>query len=316
MYKYILCFLIVLSFADCNDNTSRNISPIAKNYIDEVISILKNNSINKDKINWKDFTNDIYKKADGSITIENTYPSISYAIEKLNDKHSYFAANIKSTDSSELKPLPVLLDEIVPVNIGYIRLGYCMGSEIQMQSYIDTVFYKIMKQDNKNLKGWIVDLRGNFGGNMWKMLAAIGPILGEGVVGYFFYPNNSFYTWNYKDGKVYDENGIWGSNKPYYLKSQSPYVAVLTDNVTASSGEAVAIAFKGRKKTKSFGKPTFGVSTSNRSYTLSDGSRINLTECLFADRNKIKYGKSVSPDLNCEENKTLQEAINWIQDQE
>jgi len=39
-------------------------------------------------------------------------------------------------------------------------------------------------------------------------------------------------------------------------------------------------------KTKSFDTPTFGVSTSNRVYTLSDGSRINLTESVFAGRNK------------------------------
>jgi carboxyl-terminal processing protease len=31
--------------------------------------------------------------------------------------------------------------------------------------------------------GWIVDLRGNGGGNMWAMLAGIGPILGEGEPG-------------------------------------------------------------------------------------------------------------------------------------
>ena len=51
-------------------------------------------------------------------------------------------------------------------------------------------------------------------------------------------------------------------------------------------------------KTKSFDTPTFGVSTSNRVYTLSDGSRINLTESVFVDRNK-----------------TLEEAINWISSQ-
>lgn len=124
-------------------------------------------------------------------------------------------------------------------------------------------------------------------------------------------------TWHYKDGKAYDDNGIWGqSSNTYDLKSQNPYVAILTDNITASSGEAVAIAFKGRDKTKSFGMPTFGVSTSNRSHTLSDGSRINLTESVFADRNKTKYGNSVPPDLSCEDNKTLQDAIDWIENQE
>jgi C-terminal processing protease CtpA/Prc len=145
------------------------------------------------------------------------------------------------------------------------------------------------------------------------MLVAVGPILGEGVLGYFFYPDSSFYTWNYKDGKAYDENGIWEQSiNTYHLKSPNPYVAILTDSITASSGEAVAIAFKGRSKTKSFGTQTFGVSTGNRVHTLSDGSRINLTVSVFADRNKTKYGHYVYPDVKCDDNRTLEEAINWI----
>ena len=313
MKKYLLYLVSVIAFQNCSYGNSNNISPIAKNYIDEVITLLQNNSINKNKINWDDFRNDVYSHAKGAKTIENTYPSITYAITKLEDKHSYFAANIVSQDTSDLAPLPILTDEIVPENIGYIRIGFCMGNDQQTKNYINSILEKIVKQDKTSLKGWIVDLRGNFGGNMWPMLVAVGPILGEGIVGYTVYPDNSFYSWNYKNGKMYDENGIWGeSNNAYQLKSQHPYVAVLTDNVTASSGEAVTIAFKGRDKTKSFGTHTFGVSTSNRSYTLSDGSRINLTESVFADRNKTKYGHSVYPDVECDENKTLEEAINWI----
>jgi hypothetical protein len=315
--NFFFYFLITICCINCNHKNSINISPIAKNYIDEVITILQNNSINKNKINWEDFRNDVYRHAKGSKTIENTYPSITYAITKLEDNHSYFAANIVSQDTSDLAPLPILLDEIVPENIGYIRLGFCMGNDNQKQKYIDTVLYKIVKQNKVNLKGWIVDLRGNFGGDMVPMLVAVSPILGEGVLGYFYYPDSSFYTWNYKNGYLYDENGIWWeqSTNTYHLKSPNPPVAILTDSITASSGEAVAIAFKGRSKTKSFGKPTFGVSTSNRVHTLSDGSRINLTVSVFADRNKTKYGNSVYPDVKCDEDKILEESINWISSQ-
>jgi carboxyl-terminal processing protease len=315
MMKYVFYILLVSLFRTCGD--SQDLSPVSKNYIDEVITLLQNNSINKNKIDWEAFRNDVYRHAKGSKTIENTYPSITYAIARLEDNHSYFAANIVSQDTSDLAPLPILPDEIVPENIGYIRIGFCMGDEHQKNDYINSVIDKMAKQDRMNLKGWIVDLRGNFGGDMVPMLVAVSPILGEGVLGYFFYPDSSFYTWNNKNGYLYDENGMWWehSTNTYHLKSPNPYVAILTDNITASSGEAVAIAFKGRNKTKSFGLPTFGVSTSNRSHTLSDGSRINLTECVFADRNKQRYGSSVYPDVVCDEIKTLEEAINWISSQ-
>ena len=35
------------------------------------------------------------------------------------------------------------------------------------------------------MKGWIVDLRGNFGGNMWPMLLSVEPLIGNGTLGYF-----------------------------------------------------------------------------------------------------------------------------------
>ncbi len=312
MKQSVFYILTVILFTNCAN--SQNLSPISKGYIDEVIAVLQNNSINKNKINWEDFRNDVYRHAIGSKTIENTYPSITYAIGKLGDKHSYFAANIVSQDTSDLNPPPILLDEIVPENIGYIRIGFCMGDDQYKKNYINSVINKITKQDKQNLKGWIVDLRGNFGGDMVPMLVAISPILGDGVIGYSFYPDSSFNTWNNKNGYLYDETGIWWeqSTNTYHLKSPNPYVAILTDNITASSGEAVTIAFKGRSKTKSFGLPTFGVSTSNRVYTLSDGSRINLTVSVFADRNKTKYGNSVYPDVKCDEDKILEESINWI----
>jgi carboxyl-terminal processing protease len=316
MNQCLLFILIITSSVSCGNRNAPHLSPIAKNYIDEVLILLQQNSVNKNTINWDDFRNDIYSHAKNAKTIADTYPTISYAITKLGDHHSYFVANEVTSDTSDLKPLPILQDEVVPKDIGYIRIGFCMGDEEQVNQYIHSVTEKITQQDHANIKGWIVDLRGNFGGNMWPMLVAIGPILGEGILGYFYYPNGTSTAWSYKDGQAFDENGTWSQSKnPYQIIAKNPYVAVLTDNETASSGEAVTIAFKGRKNTKSFGAPTFGVSTGNRSHTLSDGSRINLTESVFADRNKTKYGSSVVPDVQCPENETLIQAINWLYSQ-
>jgi carboxyl-terminal processing protease len=107
--------------------------------------------------------------------------------------------------------------------------------------------------------GWIVDLRGNTGGNMWPMLVGVGPILGEGDVGAFKSDSGMIEKWRYQDG----EASIIGSNGPeevaakitgtvYRLKN-APAAAVLIDRGTASSGEAIAVAFRGRNQTRSFG---------------------------------------------------------------
>ncbi|MGV9658891.1 S41 family peptidase [Streptomyces koyangensis] len=56
-----------------------------------------------------------------------------------------------------------------------------------------------------------------------------------------------------------------------------PPVAVLTGPRTASAGEAVAIAFRERPDTRTFGDPTSGVPTANAPYPLSDGALVVLT---------------------------------------
>jgi C-terminal processing protease CtpA/Prc len=90
-------------------------------------------------------------------------------------------------------------------------------------------------------------------------------------------------------------------------------VAVLTDDATASSGEAIAVAFKGRPNTKSFGKPTCGISTAVRGFSFLDGSVLGLTVAIMADRNKTLYGKAIQPDVN-ESNQEvyLQKALEWL----
>lgn len=54
--------------------------------------------------------------------------------------------------------------------------------------------------DAPDLVGWIVDLRGNGGGNMWPMIAGVGPVLGEGTAGAFVDPDDNVTLWGYANG--------------------------------------------------------------------------------------------------------------------
>jgi C-terminal processing protease CtpA/Prc len=309
MYKYLL-FLLLLT--GCK-STDASITPEAEAYIDEVITIMQANSVNKGKIDWKDFRLKVKNHAVNAKSIADTYPSIHYAIKLLGDGHSYIAP-VNDNDESDDKEPPVLLDEKVPNDIGYVRVSYCMGSDEQKERYVNKLIEDIKQRDSENLKGWVVDLRGNFGGDMSPMLLAIGPILGDGIIGYTMYPDKKTTSWNYSNGEFYFEKqeGNIKAKEKYTLKKRNPYVAVLTDTLTASSGEAVTVAFKGRSKTKSFGWKTYGVSTSNEGFTLSDGSRMLLTVAVFADRNKYSYGGPVIPDEEVDPDKSLSKAIEWL----
>ena len=109
---------------------------------------------------------------------------------------------------------------------------------------------------------------------MWPMVAGVGPIVGEGILGFFVDPDSVVSTWRYVQGKsLLDAATITQAGDPYELMSPDPPVAVLTDGRTASSGEATTIAFRGRPHARSFGEPTWGVSTAHRGYLLSHGAR-------------------------------------------
>jgi len=83
---------------------------------------------------------------------------------------------------------------------------------------------------------------------------------------------------------------------PYVLR-QPARVAVLYGPKTSSSGEVVAIAFRGLPRSRSFGQPTGGYSTGNRTLYLSDGAAVLLTATVYGDRHKAPYGAEIQPDV-------------------
>ncbi|WP_019039669.1 S41 family peptidase [Psychroflexus tropicus] len=199
-----------------------------------------------------------------------------------------------------------------PETVGYVRVNSFSGSANSSDaiSFAQDIQNQIISQDNSNTQGWIIDLRGNGGGNMWPMLAGVGPVLGEGIAGYFINADEIENSWGYQnDASLLNDDPVTQLNDFYTLNSQNPKVAVLLDDGVASSGEVIAISFIGRENTRSFGSPTCGISTSNGRFTLSDGTVLNLTNAFLADRNKNKYGIPVEPDEDLTDEDLIQSAV-------
>jgi hypothetical protein len=181
--------------------------------------------------------------------------------------------------------------------------------------------------DRSHPAGWVVDLRGNVGGNMWPMLAGIGPVLGEGDHLGEFFSTDGHSVWRYRDGIV-SQVADDGKADPYppvaglpYRVTGTPYVAVLIDKGTGSSGEATAIAFRGRPNTRFFGDHTQGASTANEEFALSDGAVMWLTIGVDADRTGKQYIDGFDPDeaihgadkvVPDNQDPVLQGALRWL----
>lgn len=161
--------------------------------------------------------------------------------------------------------------------------------------------------------GWVVDLRPNGGGNMWPMLAALAPLLGSDTLGAFV-SHGSATRWTsagaQDDGGAMREYAVGAPGATLDLRAFP--VAVLTGPRTASSGEAVTLAFRGRPFTRSFGAPTAGVSTANAPFPLPGGGLLNLTTARMADRTGRIFGDAIEPDEAVPDDAALDAATRWL----
>jgi carboxyl-terminal processing protease len=170
------------------------------------------------------------------------------------------------------------------------------------QQFANSLHATVIELSSRGPIGWIVDLRGNGGGNMWPMLAGIGALLGEDDLGAFISADGDRTPWHYRDGQAGTLRNIQAriTERPFLLQGIH-FVAVLFDRGTSSSGEAVAISFAGRPRQKSFGEHTAGFSTSNGRYPLSDGAVLFLCNGIEADRTGKIYPDGLDPDVKIEE---------------
>lgn len=293
-------------------------SRVASDYTNELLNVMQVNSINRDRINWSDFRSQVAQRAAGAQTINDLRPAITLALGLLDDHHSFYQAaggggigNPRSPGCGGGAGSPPL----VPADIGYVKItSFSDATPGADRAFADSVQQQIRAADRPNLAGWIVDVRGNGGGNMWPMVAGVEPILGDGVVGYFVAPSGAAVDWSVRGGAA--SNGtteIVRTSATYsLLAARTPRVAVLTDQGVASSGEAVVVSFRARPDARSFGAATCGLSTANSGFRLSDGSTLQLTTALMADRARTPYGIPIVPDETVGDAEVVARAVAWI----
>jgi len=204
---------LIATLAVAAQNVSQ-VSPRA--YVEEALNYMQDNALNKQSIDWQAVREQTLARAKDAKTTWDTYPAIAYAITQLGEKHTWFElpdnlpAERRQTLEAEikrilarpdpLKPSPFMLSKelkghlihgshgdfayvIVPMCIGRFAAWEKNGSDFQQ--FADKLHGLVLELQARKPVGWIIDLRGNGGGNMWPMLAGIGVVLGEADLGAF-----------------------------------------------------------------------------------------------------------------------------------
>lgn len=311
--------------------TPTQISPRA--YVEEVLNYMQDNALHKHSINWQAVREETLLRAKDAKTTWDTYPAIAYAITKLGEKHTWFELpdklpydrrqaleleikkilNRPDTDKpSPFTPSKEIKGRMIQAthgNLAYIVVPMCVARFAEWEKngpdfvqFADKLHGLVLELQGQQPTGWIIDLRGNGGGNVWPMLAGIGVLVGEGDLGGIVSGDNEHSTSFYKDGKAgtrapkgAEEIVAEVKQAPLALP-ELPWVALLFDRGTASSGEAIAISFAGRARERSFGEHTAGFSTANNMLQLPDGAVLFLCDGVEQDRTGKLYPDGLDPD--------------------
>lgn len=181
--------------------------------------------------------------------------------------------------------------KVVDDNLGYIKI----------KQFINTTYDDFDKELNKlkkkNIRGLVIDLRSNPGGNLEIVGEVADALIGEGTI---------VYT---KDNKGNTE----------YIKSDKRKlglpIVVLTNGESASASEILTAAIIDNKAGISVGTKTFGKGLVQSVKGLKDGTGYKLTTAqYFTPNGDYINEKGIKPTIEeKDESKQLDVAIEWLQ---
>ena len=286
-------------------------NPLAPSvYLDHALAVMRANAIYTPASGWDALTDKAHTMAANAKTPADTYGAIIYALGQLQqagDAHTgfvnAFTAKLQAQGGTAIgaatrTPSPTV--SVVDRKLGFIVLP-AIGSPYTSPNahrYSSTALSRMAAlQTRDHPCGWIVDLRQNTGGDDYPMLLSVAPILGNGhLIG--FTGRKGFTYWTSYRNNTLSQDGVT-ETAPVKIANvaAATAVAVLTGPMTASAGEVVAVAFRGRAHTKSFGAATAGATTAPQTYRLADGAEMHFAIVWYVDSHGSVYKRPLRPDV-------------------
>lgn len=282
------------------------VPPSAERYGKDALATIGKNGIYSGSDEWKSTYEECLKMIENAESYEDTYPAIKKALSVCGGKHSMLMTKSESQSTSDS------YDEVLPTvslngDIAVIKLPDFLGTAEAGRKYAK-VAEDFIHENRDKIKGVVLDLRGNTGGDMGPMATAVSSLLPDGELMYYHYHSYDVPV-TLKDGVI--SNAGTGGKSLYPEEKLNVSVAILTDGMTASSGEALTLCFRGLENVKTFGAPTAGYTSVNMLYSLYDGAQLYLTVAFDKARTgEIFKETSIEPDVATDS--PLEAALEWL----
>lgn len=302
----------------------------ARRRLDDAIAIARRESYRTGEIDWPALAAKVHAAGDHAADIVDLLPAYVTLTQELGDHHSFVRPSQAVSDGWRARHGGPLVVEGGPPPLPPITSTFRGRREIEWADHrlesgatartvvvprmfgggapahaYATALVAALVTDERSVCGYIVDLRGNAGGNVWPMAAGLSPLLGEGPFGYVRNAGGAIsHTVDLNrgaaavpdgpaKGQVFARAETWDPQASLADRS----VAVLLDDGVASSAEAVAVAFRGRPRTRSFGAATRGLATANREFDLGDGVTLGVASAWMVDRSGRHFPSGVPVDV-------------------
>jgi C-terminal processing protease CtpA/Prc len=322
----VVIFLLSVNIASAQSKEVRFL-------LDTCITIMKENAVNPNKVDWDQLQKSALTKASGITDAYKLGPVMRYVYQSVNDFHgSFFYKDstfkwrrkepaVSDSVMKEWKKGITIKSKLLEKNVGYLRVPYMSyngkeDADKNAQKLNDTLCWLLQK----NLKGIVLDLRLNGGGAMFPMMLGLQQILGAEKIGSFVSKKSE--SWYIKNNNFLLDTAILTTIVPKCsINAGSLPLVLLLGSNTGSSGEFLVMAFKGRKNTVLIGTETAGYITAVGGFPVNDAAYMYLSTGYGADRNGQVYKEAIRPDVTVDSpdsfndignDKKVRAAVNWI----
>lgn len=329
MRLHVLAVVAVclLSLSALAQDAAKPASPQA--YLESALAALESKHVNRASVDWPRLRAEAAAMARSAKAPADTYPAIDHVIDALHEKHTLLYAAPRrdpkpASGPAEAQPKPAArvpepTGELLEGRIGYLRIpAFPYAADHPDADLFVAMSRRILRShDRADVCGWIIDLRGNTGGNVWPMLDGVLPLLAPRVG-----DDGRYFSFDV-DGKVKPvtlaDGRLVGQDVPerpayalWPLRHAAAPIAILIDGDTASSGETVGIAFKGLRDVRFFGETSANYVTVNNPVRLSDGAVIQMTVGYTVRRDGRRQSGPLVPDEPAGREQARDAALRWL----
>jgi len=281
-----------------------------KTFVQKSLEIIENHAVNLDNINKiRDLLNSNSKNKNSVEEIAPLYEDVFKYLDdyhgslKYKDKSYGWTVSSKSHNTylkEKIKKEKAVKALLLDKNIGYVRVpGNNDFAFKKVDSIANDIVANINSINSKKVKGWIVDLRVNTGGNMYPIMLGLKEFIGNDLVfgGFINSKNEITGNWEIRKNQLLIDNNLLERKSELTIKPKIDIpIVILISRYTASAGEMLLISLIGRPNTYIVGEPTANYTTAVQGFVINENAAINLSTDYVFDRNNKKYTQSIIPD--------------------